>query len=314
MNTPPVSRQIAHDAAQWFLRLQAADADPQAREACDRWRAADAEHERAWQLALRFSAQVQSIPPALGRSTLQRPATLNRRGALKALTSLVVLGSLGVTLSRSGSLDTLLADASTAVGERRRLTLPDGSELHLNTDSAVDIRFSDASRTVLLRRGEVLVQTAADPRPFLLLSSRGSFRPLGTRFVVRQLADHDLLQVTTGAVLATPGQDEQAALRIAAGEQALLTRQQVSRLPEPVKSPDWVEGVLRVERMRLADFLAELGRYRQGWVRCAPEVAELRISGAYQLADTDAALAALAMAFPLRVRYVTRYWVTLEAA
>ncbi|MDR0281568.1 MAG: FecR domain-containing protein [Paucimonas sp.] len=309
-----IAREVAREAARRFLRLQAADASEQERQACADWRAADAEHERAWQLAARFSAQVQSIPPALGRATLQRPGAVNRRGALKALTSLVVLGSLGVTLSRTGTLDTLMADASTAVGEQRRITLADGSELHLDTDTAVDIRYNADARTLVLRRGEVFVRTAADPRPFLLQTARGVFQPLGTRFAVRQERDHDLLRVLEGAVLATPRDAAQGGLRIAAGEQATLSVHQVSKLPQGVSRIDWIDGVLRVERTRLADFLDELGRYRRGWIRCAPEVADLRVSGAYQLADTDAALAALTLAFPLRVRYLSRYWVSLDAA
>ncbi|MEE1925909.1 FecR family protein [Pseudomonas sp. 148P] len=309
-----IEREVAHQAARWFLRLQAADASEQERQACADWRAADTEHERAWQLATRFSAQVQAIPPAIGRATLQRPSTLNRRGALKALTSLVVLGSLGLTLSRTGTLDTLVADESTAVGEQRRITLADGSELHLDTDTAVDIRYSAGARTLVLRRGEVFVRTAADPRPFLLQTARGAFQPLGTRFAVRQQDEHDLLRVLEGAVMATPRDATQAELRVGAGEQALLTARQVSLLPQAVSRIDWIDGVLRVERMRLADFIAELGRYRHGWIRCAPEVAELRVSGAYQLADTDAALRALTLAFPVRVRQLTRYWVSLDAA
>ncbi|MHA6193508.1 FecR domain-containing protein [Pseudomonas wadenswilerensis] len=309
-----IERKVAREAARWFLRLQAADAGEQERNACADWRAAHAEHERAWQLAARFSAQVQAIPPAIGRAALQHPAALNRRGALKALTSLVVLGSLGVTLSRTGTLDTLVADASTAVGEQRRITLADGSELQLDTDTAVDIRYSAGERTLVLRRGEVFIRTAADPRPFLLQTARGAFQPLGTRFAVRQQDDHDLLRVLEGAVMATPRDAAQTGLRIAAGEQAALTARQVSKLPQAVSRLDWIDGVLRVERMRLADFIAELGRYRHGWLRCAPAVADLRVSGAYQLADTDAALTALTLAFPLRVRYLTRYWVSLEAA
>jgi len=314
MSAAPISREIAHEAAQWFLRLQAADADKQVHEACSLWRAAHVEHERAWQLAVRFSVQIQAIPTSIGRSTLQRPGALNRRSALKALTSLVVLGSLGLTLSRNGTLDTLMADASTGVGEHRRIALPDGSELHLNTDSAVDIRFSAEERRVRLRRGEVFIKTAADPRPFLLTSARGSFQPLGTRFSVRQQAGHDLLLVTEGAVMATPVNASQGALRIVAGEQATLTDRHVTKLPVSVKSVDWVDGVLRAERMRLSDFITELNRYRHGWIRCAPELAGLRISGAFQLADTDAALGALALTFPVRVHYVTRYWVTLVPA
>lgn len=311
MSTQPIARPIAQQAARWLLRLQQ-DRSPQALQACAAWRAEHAEHERAWQLAARFSAQVQAIPPQLARTALQRPAALGRRATLKALTSLVVLGSLGVTLQRSGSLDGLMADIRTGVGERRLVTLDDGSELHLNTDSAVDIRFSASERLLVLRKGELYLRTGADPRPLRVQSAWGAFQPVGTRFAVRQLDGHDRLQVFEGAVMATSLQGD--ALRTGAGEQAVVGADGLSRLGPVSAGSGWIDGVLRVERMPLAEFVAELGRYRSGWTRCAPEVAGVLVSGTFQLNDTEAALAALAMAFPVRVRYVTRYWVTVEAA
>ncbi|MFK3775527.1 FecR domain-containing protein [Pseudomonas sp. NPDC089406] len=311
MSTQPISRPVAQQAARWLLHLQQ-DSSPQALQGCADWRAAHADHERAWQLAARFSAQVQAIPPQLAHTALQRPAALGRRATLKALTSLVVLGSLGVTLQRTGSLDGLMADISTGVGERRRLTLDDGSELHLNTDSAVDIRYSASERLLVLRRGELYLRTGADPRPLRVQSTWGAFQPLGTRFAVRQFDGHDRLQVFEGAVAATPLQGE--TVRIEAGGQALLGADGVRRLSAVAGSAGWIDGVLRVERMPLGEFVAELGRYRTGWTRCAPEVAGVLVSGTFQLNDTEAALAALAMAFPVRVQSVTRYWVTVVAA
>ena len=60
--------------------------------------------------------------------------------------------------------------------------------------------------------------------------------------------------------------------------------------------------------------LAELSRYRRGRISCAPEVADLRVSGTYHIGDTDRALAFLAQTLPVRVRYWTRYWVTVGPA
>lgn len=308
MNAQPIARPIAQQAARWLLHLQQ-DSSPDALRECAAWRAAHAEHERAWQLAARFSAQLQAIPPQLARSALQRPAALSRRSTLKALTSLVVLGSLGVTLQRSGTLEGLMADLSTGVGEQRQLTLEDGSELRLNTDSAVDIRYSANERLLVLRKGELYLRTGPDPRPLRVQSVHGTFQPLGTRFAVRQFAEHDRLQVFEGAVAATPVSGQ--SVRIEAAEQALVSTGQVSRMGSAPAGAGWVDGVLRVERMPLGEFVTELGRYRHGWTRCAPELAGVLVSGTFQLNDTDAALAALAMTFPVRVRYVTRYWVTL---
>ncbi|MGT2491756.1 hypothetical protein ACU4GD_17580 [Cupriavidus basilensis] len=58
--------------------------------------------------------------------------------------------------------------------------------------------------------------------------------------------------------------------------------------------------------MRLADVLAELARYRTGRIVCDPRVADLRISGAYHLRDTDQTLRFLAQSQPVAVVYRTR--------
>lgn len=309
-----IDRQVAEQAAQWFLHLQTPAATEQDHQACADWRQAHGDHERAWKLAQRFSEQVQSIPPALGRSALQRPGTLNRRSTLKALTSLVVLGSLGIAASRSPTLNDLTADFSTRVGEWRQTTLSDGSEIHLNTDSAIDVEYNATSRRVLLRRGEVFIVTAKDARPFVVESSRGQFQPLGTRFAIRQFDDHDQLSVLEGSVAATPGAVAESRQVIQAGQQARITERGVTLQIEPPQQADWVGGVLRVKHMRLADFANELSRYRRGWIRCEPAVADVLVSGVFQLQDTDQALAALSLAFPVRASYVTRYWVTLGPA
>ena len=64
--------------------------------------------------------------------------------------------------------------------------------------------------------------------------------------------------------------------------------------------------------MRLADLLAELGRYRPGVLRCHDDVAGLSVSGAFPLQDTDASLRLLQDTLPIRVSSLTRYWVAIE--
>jgi transmembrane sensor len=66
--------------------------------------------------------------------------------------------------------------------------------------------------------------------------------------------------------------------------------------------------------MPLAEFVAELGRYRPGLLRCAPEVASLKVSGTFQLADTEQVLQLLTRSLPVRVDYRTRFWVNVGAA
>jgi len=70
--------------------------------------------------------------------------------------------------------------------------------------------------------------------------------------------------------------------------------------------------MLLAQRMRLADLLDELGRYRRGVLRCHASVAALTVSGAFPLRDTDASLRLLQETLPVKISSLTGYWVTVE--
>ena len=94
-----------------------------------------------------------------------------------------------------------------------------------------------------------------------------------------------------------------------AGQRWLMTRSGL----QAEKSADmdihgWTEGLLVIQDMRLADFLAEVARYRPGHLGWDDDVAELRISGTYPLGNTTRVLALLAEALPIEPVLRTRYW------
>ncbi|MBB1623709.1 FecR domain-containing protein [Achromobacter sp. UMC71] len=309
---PAVERKVAREAARWLLRLssdRATDADIHA---CEQWRASRAEHEHAWQRAQRVNQRFGLIPSALGMATLNRPESGDRRRALKTLAALIVAGPVGWAAWRASPRE-WTADYRSATGEQRQVALADGSSLRLNTASAVDVLFDAKLRLVRLRAGEIAVHAVAEggahPRPFVVRTRQGDIDAQAARFCVRQDGQACRVSVQEGQVsLRRRG----AAVALAAGEQALLT-DDAPPLAEPADphAADWTRGVLHASALRLDAFAAELGRYRAGILRCDPAVAGLRISGAFQLQDTDAVLAALPSTLPVRVRYRSAYWVTI---
>ena len=66
--------------------------------------------------------------------------------------------------------------------------------------------------------------------------------------------------------------------------------------------------------MPLGTLTEELGRYRSGVVRCDPAVADIVVSGAFSLRDTDASLALLQKTLPVRVQQLGPWWVTIKPA
>jgi transmembrane sensor len=212
-----------------------------------------------------------------------------------------------------------VASHRTEVGERRELMLADGTHLWLNTDTALDVAYSAALRRIALHGGEVLVTSgpdAASPARALVVDvPQGRLTALGTRFAVRHLDEGAVrLTVYEGAVEARASGGGHS-LVLPAGQTARLYADRVEP-PELVAVPedDWTRGMLVADNMRLHDFIAELGRYHRGYLGCAPEVAGLRIVGAYPLADTGRILSALEATLPVRVRRPLPWWTVVEAA
>ncbi|HEM7895858.1 TPA: FecR domain-containing protein, partial [Burkholderia cepacia] len=211
------------------------------------------------------------------------------------------------------------ADLRTAVGERRTVTLADRTVVVLDTDTALDVRFDAAARGLRLLRGTIMVTSSHDDRvparPLVVATAQGELRPLGTRFAVRQRDGATRVEVFAGAVRVQPDDAAAGARVIAAGEGADFTRDAIGvQAPLDAYASAWTGGMLVASRMRLADLVAELDRYRRGSLRCDAAVADLRVSGTYPLDDPARVLDTLKATLPIDVHYLTRYWATVVPA
>lgn len=307
----PIAPRILDEAADWLVRLQQ-DASEETRSACADWQRLSPQHARAWDRAERLMGHLGNLPPALAMPTLGRERSLDRRRALKHLAVLLAVAPAGLAAWRTQPWQDWTADQRTAVGEQRKLPLPDGSLLTLNTDTAVDIAFTPAQRLVRLLRGEILLDARADDRPFLVTTREGRLHTAAARFNVRQSADSTAVSVLRGRVEVVPLQGNGQWLN--AGESVRLSPLSIAAIA-PLPSPDaWTHGMLMADRMPLHALLEELARYRHGVLRCDPAVAQLPVSGAFPLQDRALALSMLQATYPLRIRRVTDYWITLAPA
>ncbi|WP_159911621.1 FecR domain-containing protein [Pantoea sp. 18069] len=311
-------RRALHEAVRWHVRLRdtaaAADAHD-ARQGWEDWHVADPAHQRAWQRVQAVHAQLAFLPPTLASQALGKRPHRTRRNVLRSLAVGLGAGTTAWMGWQGLPWQEWRAAHSTGTGERRDITLPDGSLLALDTASGVDVDFNDRERLVRLHSGRILVSTDFDPlgRPFSVQTPQGRVLALGTRFMVR-LDDNGLshVQVEEKAVRLLPAAG--APQQLAAGEQAWFSADtaQAPTTADPFAA-SWHEGGLVAVDIALGDLIAALSRYRRGYLGCAPEVAQLKVSGAFPVDDTDRALAALVSRFPLQLRSHTRYWVRVEA-
>ncbi len=217
---------------------------------------------------------------------------------------------------QDGIVARLTADVRTGVGQQRSLRLDDGTQLRLNTDTAVDIRYNGEWRALELLKGEILVQTASDAlsRPFVVHTGQGSVRALGTRFIVR--CDNDLVRVCVlQHAVEVRSALAMASVRVEAGQQLEFSAGKTGNVtPLAAMADAWSREMLIVDDWRLADVVSELQRYRPGYLGCDEAVGGLRLSGAFHLGDIDIVLENLTTTLPVRIRRFSRYWTRVEAA
>lgn len=309
--TQEITQGVARRAVEWMFELQSGHETPALRQEWTEWRDAHPMHELAWQRVERVRNRLDGLSGAsvVAHATLGAAAQ-QRRHTIKGLTLLLFGGGIAYTLQDRTPWREWTADHRTLPGEQGRITLPDGTLLVLDTDTAINVKFDLGERRLVLLHGEVFVDTAKDPtRRFLVEVPHGLAEALGTQFTVRSSADRAVVAVFQGAVHVTPGVAGAQSQILEAGQGAAFTGHSVEA-PSPVGDADkaWVDGTLVAKSMRLADLLAKLSRYSPHPIGCDASVADLRVSGSYPVTEIPLILEALSASLHLQVETVTRFW------
>lgn len=283
---PPADADEA--AAFWYARLQG-DAGPDDRRRFAEWRLASAEHRRAWDALERADRRLDALigHPALaarladarrgtdrparpGGASFSGPFSGTARLALAASLTLAILGGAAFVASpwmrRPAARPAAPTGThyATAVGERRTITLADGSRVTLDTDSALFVpRPWGGRRDVTLVRGQALFDVARDPaRPFVVTSRGRTVRALGTRFAVRDEPDRFSVALLEGKVRVDLPQAGATARILAPGDTLDLQGKTLTlRHGHAAAEAGWMRGRLSFDARPLADIVAELNRY-----------------------------------------------------
>ncbi|OUM33418.1 iron dicitrate transport regulator FecR [Pseudomonas putida] len=303
-------------AATWYVQLNDGASDEARTYAWRQWLQASPQHAAAWARVEKLQQQWAMVPPQAALSSLGA-AQAQRRDVLKVLSLLLAMGGGGWLAAEQVPYRALLAQQRTRGGERRAMQLEDGSQLELNVDTALDVRYDAKARAIQLYQGEILVRpiTGLQQRPFIVHTEDGSVLARSNEFSIRKLAQQTRVGVLQGSVEVRPQRHPDRVLQLQAGQQAGFDRDDFAIAHAlPVDSTAWLQGMLSVNDWQLGDFVEELGRYRPGVLRCASPIRSMSISGAFRIDDTDIALANLPKTLPVKVRYLSRYWVSVEPA
>lgn len=211
----------------------------------------------------------------LRRSALRRfrfPASWHSGLAAAASAVLVVmLGASVMLVDRNfqrGDRDQMSAQTryTSAIGEIRKVRLPDGSSMTLAGATAVSVRYSGAERRIVLTDGQAYFEVAHDrAHPFVVETGQGSAIAVGTAFDVHKDLRGATVTVLDGVVdVVAQGANLQSRLRLNRSMQASYAQNGSISSPEnvdPRLATAWRRGALYPRNQPLAAVIADLNRY-----------------------------------------------------
>ena len=334
---------IEEAAQDWFLRLASGAATAADLADFKAWCEADPRHEVAYEEVRDLWNDIDGLRPAFapddeveaeapadphrrreqaGGGETQKTAAFTPRRVLAGGLLAACLALLSLFLDDIAVL--LKADHATGVGEQAEVRLPDGTLVHLNSDTAIALAYGGDRRQVSLLRGEALFEVAKDPaRPFAVRAREGQATAVGTAFAVRDLAGTATVTVIEGRVrvLAPAGPD--GVVPASDTGQLLLAGQQIAyaegAAPGAVAKVDtaretaWRAGSIVIDGLPLDQAIAEIERYRPGKILLLADSSQFdRVTARLSLQAIDSGLAALAANHGLAMTPVTDYLIILR--
>ena len=192
----------------------------------------------------------------------------------------------------------------TELGERREVTLTDGSVVALAPNSEVHARFQKNSRAISLVRGEALFHVAKDPgRPFIVTISNTQVRAVGTVFNVVQSDRAIAVTVVEGRVAVSgedvtpPADTLEHSVPLSANQQLVISPTKHSSAVHSVRGElevAWAAGQLVFQDEPVAEIVRRFNMYNKVQIQLADEsLAQRRMGGMFRTTDPESFVAVL---------------------
>jgi transmembrane sensor len=286
------AEEINQAAAVWAARADRG-LTAEERNELSAWLSLDRRREGAYLRMSAVMAHTEGLAELRGegrRGELQ-PARQTRR--------LWLLGGGAIAASIVGGLlipkTVRPSEFDTRKGEKRVVTLADGSIVTLNTATRLQVSFSNTERLIRLVEGEALFDVAKDAsRPFIVLAGDADVRAIGTSFTVTRRGSRavDVL-VREGVVEVTRPMEVQAVpIRVPANRRATVSGKETKIAVASVAPAEinrelaWREGRLVFAGESLASAADQFARYSDVRIVIAePELAGRGVAGVFDAGD-----------------------------
>ena len=296
----PIAKTARAEAAAWLARLRADDRSPADERAFQSWLAADPSHIAAFEA-------INAMWDAAGGLAHPRPSgapAFRRRAVLAGLGTFVALAT-GFTAWENAYAGVYETD----VGEQKHVALDDGTQVFLDTDTRIRVRFDTALRSVELEHGRANFRVAPDAkRPFVVRAAGEEIVASRTTFDVRRDGDRVSVVLIAGKAALKSASTQRANNSdvLTQGERVVAMANDVVKHDKPNLTPllAWQTGQAIFENEKLVDAAAEMNRYTtMKLVVDDPAISRLRMSGVYRVGDNAAFARSVAALLPVTLEF-----------
>lgn len=301
------------EAGAWLARLQREDVSEADALEFDAWLAAAPGNRAAYTHALLLWHEFEAAAPQVQDelAAIQRREALKLRGTTRrwwvagggmAAAAALAVAVMPGLMSHQAAAETY----ATGKGERKRITLADGSTVDMNAETTLSVRYVRDARAVELTDGEAIFDVRHDARrPFTVAAANREVRVLGTQFDVRHRQGDLMVAVARGKVQVRPiaAQAQGRAFTLTPGQRLQVARSGVEQLQavDPLEALSWRSGRLIYRDEPLANVVADLNRQYVEQIEISdPELGKMPITGVIVLDNQPAVVARLSLMLPIR--------------
>jgi len=309
MNPMPALQHQAdpeREALEWFSLLRQPGCDERQRQAFADWCQAP-ENARAY-------AKLEACWQQLGATARPRPRQVKPRRSRAStwLLAVILLILAGLAYCYWPLVQRLGSELHTDSAERRSVRLADGSTLHLDSASALNIDLRERTRQLQLVQGQVYLEIMLDGRAMQVQVGDARIQVYGSRLMIARHAAYDELVVFNGKATVLQGGDQRM---VSAGERVTFTDGRIGQVGKlQTRAADaWRNGLLLARDMPLGEVLERLAGYqgRRVWLM-DEQTAARRVNGDFDLDHAAQSLDRLAAAQQLSVYNLLGHWLIVR--
>lgn len=304
------------EASAWQLRL-ARDPSLELSAEFQAW-LANPKNERAfagvttaWRVADQFPVDPDLLEMRQAALRRARAASMSRRISAFTMRRAVAFALIGIAMVGSG-LGIYLATApvvyATSRGERRIVLLSDGSQIELDSDTEVRVRYAKNARNLVLENGRASFNVAHNvARPFSVTAGAETVVAVGTSFEVEKIGPKVMVTLIHGQVVVRmhqPSLDNtqlQPPVSLRAGQELVSTDgfRRVTKTINLSEATAWESGRLVFSGDTLAEAVARENRYTRRQIEVDPAIATIRIVGSFYAGDVASFVSGVTSDFPI---------------